>query len=466
MEKRLSQKDFDILFTGQRINKDDINYKYISPFDINNDDDYVEALIHDSEQNFIQSVIVDKTDYTYEEIEGKPEIKLNTGTILRKVGYDRGRYVVKYNFLRKVAGSYQTILVDESGQTYDPSLGYHVMPDGTIMDGDSHENSTGKILQLKELKYFIQEISPSRSEVRIVAQKIKDNDYLNSFINFQTRNNLFTFKSPVKLANLPSENANNSKILHIDKSENLRPNMEGGTLFINNAFIESVIPPEPLPTAGNLTEEIDTIESDPLVIAARFIVSEEITTFYREGELDFNFYYNSFTNDGTNLNMSLDDPIPDQSQFAWQNERIIKNIIAGVDQAAKLGAKFKGGTENSPTILTLKSVSSRPQNVAFEYEWTIFGFDRDRRKKGGLAGMAGQTELFRKPVIGRTGEGDIIIQGARPGSLTHQGTDLKEITVEIYGDDMMIGVGLKISRPALGVKSSVFIANALSIENV
>lgn len=465
MEKRLSKKDFDILFTGKRIDTNDTKFKYIPPFDVNSNDDYVEALIHDSEQNFLESIIVDKEDYYYIEVEGKPEIQIDSGTILRKSGYDRGRYVLKYNFLRKVAGSYETILVDENGNTYDPSLGYHVMPDGTIMDGDSHENSSGKVLQLKELKYFIQEISPSRTEIRIAAQKIRDNNYLNSFINLQTRNNTFTFKSPVKLSNLPNENANKSKILYIDKNEELRPNMSAGTLFINNAFIESVIPPTPPPEAGNLTEEIDTIESDPLVIAARFVISEEITTFYREGELDFNFYYNSFTNNGTNLNMSLNDPIPDQSQFAFQNEKIIKNIIAGVDQAAKLGAKFKGGTENSPTILTLKSVSSRPQNVAFEYEWTIFGFDRDRRKKGGLAGKLGQTELFRREVKGRTGEGDIIIQGARAGSLTHRGTDLKEITVEIYGDDMMIGVGLQISRPALGVQSSVFLANAISIEN-
>ena len=46
------------------------------------------------------------------------------------------------------------------------------MPDGTIMDGASHEDSTGKILQVKELKYFIQEISPSRNEIRIVPQKM------------------------------------------------------------------------------------------------------------------------------------------------------------------------------------------------------------------------------------------------------------------------------------------------------
>ena len=41
-------------------------------------------------------------------------IKLKTGTILRKLGYDRGRYIVKYNFLRKIAGSYENILVDEN----------------------------------------------------------------------------------------------------------------------------------------------------------------------------------------------------------------------------------------------------------------------------------------------------------------------------------------------------------------
>ena len=34
------------------------------------------------------------------------------------MGYDRGRYVVKYNFLRKVAGSYENILVDENNTRY------------------------------------------------------------------------------------------------------------------------------------------------------------------------------------------------------------------------------------------------------------------------------------------------------------------------------------------------------------
>ena len=72
MELRLEEKDYNILYSGKTIDTDDANYKYISSFDPNSEDDYVEALIHDAEQNFIQSVIVDRTDYTYEEVEGKP----------------------------------------------------------------------------------------------------------------------------------------------------------------------------------------------------------------------------------------------------------------------------------------------------------------------------------------------------------------------------------------------------------
>ena len=44
-------------------------------------------------------------------------MKLKTGTILRKMGYDRGRFVVKYNFLRRMAGSHETLLVNNDGST-------------------------------------------------------------------------------------------------------------------------------------------------------------------------------------------------------------------------------------------------------------------------------------------------------------------------------------------------------------
>ena len=104
------------------------------------------------------------------------KIKLKTGTILRRIGYDRGRYVVKYNFLRRLAGSHENVLIDEDGAIHTGD--YHVMPNGTIMTGATHEESTSKPLTLKEYKYFVHEISPSRREVRLAPQRINDSKYI------------------------------------------------------------------------------------------------------------------------------------------------------------------------------------------------------------------------------------------------------------------------------------------------
>ena len=212
MEVRLSRKDLQILDTGGRGKPTERPFQYVTPFDPRtNTDDIVEVLIHDENQNFLERGIVDVDDVIY----SSDGIRLKTGVILRKFGYDRGRYVVKYNFLRNLAGSDETVLVDEGGNVYDGD--FHVMPDGTIMDGASHEDSTGKILQVKELKYFIQEISPSRNEIRIVPQKVKDNKYINSFVNLQTRNNQYTLNEAVSLhGTAQSSTAGDSKIVYDD----------------------------------------------------------------------------------------------------------------------------------------------------------------------------------------------------------------------------------------------------------
>ena len=110
---RLNEIDSNILQTGAQINFNSPEYSYLDGEFGQNPNDYVEVLIHDEEENFLESGIVDKDDYTINPI----GVKLKTGTILRKFGYDRGRYVVKYNFFRKLAGSYENLLVDENQQT-------------------------------------------------------------------------------------------------------------------------------------------------------------------------------------------------------------------------------------------------------------------------------------------------------------------------------------------------------------
>ena len=132
----------------------------------------------------------------------------------------------------------------------------------------------------------------------------------------------------------------------------------------------------------------------------------------------------------------------------------------GKDNVLATVAKFnRPPSEEQPTILTLGSVSSRPQNVAFEYEWTIFGFDRNRYGEG-------RNEEHRyDPITGRVGgSGDIIIQGESAGTLTAKGTDKKQITIEIYGSDIRLGVALRISRPAADLESSVALPHAIFID--
>ena len=75
------------------------------------------------------------------------------------MGYDRGRFNVLYNFLRKMAGSPQTLVTDVDGQVY---------------NGEVNENEIGNSLFIKEDKYNVHEISDSRTELRLITQNIKD----------------------------------------------------------------------------------------------------------------------------------------------------------------------------------------------------------------------------------------------------------------------------------------------------
>ena len=107
---RLNQKDLHILQTGLDIDFNSREYSYLDGAFGENPNDYIEVLIHDGQENFLESGIVEKENYEIRPL----GVKLKTGTILRKFGYDRGRYVVKYNFFRKTAGSYENLLVDEN----------------------------------------------------------------------------------------------------------------------------------------------------------------------------------------------------------------------------------------------------------------------------------------------------------------------------------------------------------------
>jgi len=451
MEVRLEDKDIQILDTGARAKPGDRPFDYVQEFNPTSDNDVVEVLIHDENQNFIESGEVDTEDIVI----SKDGVTIKTGVVLRKMGYDRSKYVVKYNFLRNLAGSNKTLLVEENGTPFEPLTttdvnglqvpNYHIMPDGTIMDGPNHEASENKILRLLEFKYFIQEISSTRREIRILPQEIKDKKYISDFLSLpsgQKRvqiNNIAKFKSD----GLGQPSADQSLQIELDNGLNVFPQMKGGLIYFNNAFIESEIREVPIRDLDTRTEELDSEN-----VQSRFLIIgdngrqfkgdkslQKIHDFFSPLELEAG----NLRDEGTN-NIAYESDNRSLRDIRWLNE----NIFQKVDYTAE-----GGGTE-SPVILTLRSISERPQNVSFLYEWEIFGFDK----------QGNSYNKITTKIPGTSG-GEIFIP-SQPNSLSTSGTDLKELTIHIYGEGVRVGVRLKISSKD-GLVSEVFYPSCIEV---
>ena len=235
---RLNEIDSNILQTGKTIKFNSPAYSYLDGEFGQNPNDYVEALIHDEEENFLESVIVDEDDYTINPI----GVKLKTGTILRKFGYDRGRYVVKYNFFRKLAGSYENLLVDENQQTLEQDTELNINEQtGKITSVD-----TGGEVFIKENKYLINEISPSRTELRITTQNIRDRQYQSDFFNLQRGKKIISstlgdefVRDPVSFTGADLEQKTLSN--QIELSIPTTTNMVGGFIYLNDVYATKAV---------------------------------------------------------------------------------------------------------------------------------------------------------------------------------------------------------------------------------
>ena len=244
---RLNEIDSNILQTGLEINFNSPEYSYLDGEFGQNPNDYVEALIHDEEENFSESGIVDKDDYTINPI----GVKLKTGTILRKYGYDRGRYVVKYNFFRKLAGSYENLLVNENQESYNGDINVDEQS-GKITGTNNQE------LFIKENKYLIHEISPSRTELRITTQNIRDRQYISDFFNLQRGKKIISstlgdefVRNPVFFTGADAEEKIDSTTIELPIPTTT--NMVGGFIYLNDVYNTKVVESEK--TAEDLIDE-------------------------------------------------------------------------------------------------------------------------------------------------------------------------------------------------------------------
>ena len=424
MELRLRQDDIDLLDSGKKIALNDTAYGYVGGDFSTNSNDYVEVLIYDTNNNFLESSVVDTDDYYF--VDGT--IKLNTGTILRKIGYDRGRYVVKYSFLRKLAGSDETVLVDENGDTY---TDFHRMDGGRLMSGTEHSDAAVDLF-VKENKYFIQEISPSRTEIRVVPQNISDSRYLSDFLKVQTSRERISIPSGVKFKvdAQGSSLAADSLTLEFDKRVKIPHQAIGGTVVLNGAFIESVIdltPPDP--TAAR-AEEVESANVLP-----RFIISNDSSGRYAFGDRNFDYAYKYFKD------LTDSSTPPESDDIDYLDESIGLDGIKWLGEKTFDLPKYNYITDQ-PVSVTLTSISAKPQQTTFTYTWEISGYDRDGEDS-----------------YDRVTTDDVTIDGA--SDLKISGTDLKEITINLDSRDCRYGVKLTITKPSDNVDESIYIPCAI-----
>ena len=79
----LSESDAEVLISNEKIEYGSDKDAYLGP-PFGTSDDYIEVLIYDTQNNLLETGVVERTDYLYDEEEGG--IRIKTGTILRKWG--------------------------------------------------------------------------------------------------------------------------------------------------------------------------------------------------------------------------------------------------------------------------------------------------------------------------------------------------------------------------------------------
>ena len=166
----------------------------------NHIEDFVKFCIYDMNETYLKSGVSE--DF---ENDGS-NLKLKPGNDLRKAGFTRGDYKVKYFFYRRLAGADEVILtktVDGEGgivHSGNPKLTgvpmgeFHVDMNGNVYDGNNPptDGTRPTELEVKEYKFFIDEISGDRKEVRLAPQEIKLDKYYKEFDSLSNLSGIYT----------------------------------------------------------------------------------------------------------------------------------------------------------------------------------------------------------------------------------------------------------------------------------
>ena len=78
---RLNVKDTELLRTGQDIDLSSKQYAYLGGAFLDNPNDYIEVLIYDMDNNFLESSVIGDDDFLVEDVGGKKAVRLKIDKI-------------------------------------------------------------------------------------------------------------------------------------------------------------------------------------------------------------------------------------------------------------------------------------------------------------------------------------------------------------------------------------------------
>lgn len=378
MSSRLNEKDREILIGNEPFNYNSVENAYFGGYFGNDSEDYVEVIIYDINDNLLETSVADSEDYYYDSEKGG--VKLKTGTILRKLGYDRGRFKVTYNFLRKIAGSYQTVVTDQGGN---------------IFNGDVDVNEIDKTLFIKEDKYITHQISPSRNEIRLVTQNIRDEKYIRDFYRLAARNKKVTADnssfSNIEFVGTAEEKSTSTQIrfvppVGLEDSGQFEQSMVGGTISIPNFFLVDRIFPPILPTADDVglgTTEV--VGSD--IFQASFFLDTDAGTYQAIRIKNGNNSYGD-TNFSPAFARFKDLTLGQESQTfqQWDDGVDFEGSGRTLDDVRNLhDTQFdcvyvRRDAENDGSVIDIVSNSFLRADTETLYTWQVTGFDKQNGK--------------------------------------------------------------------------------------
>ena len=251
---KLSDKDFELLKKERMSVLGETGP--LSPSFGNGVEDFVKFHVYDINGTYLKSGISE--DF---ENDGN-SIKLKPGNDLRKMGFTRGDYKVKYFFYRRLAGADEVVLTksvgDQSGIVHSgnpqltgiPMGAFYVDDDGKVFEGEKPpvDGSEPSELDVKEYKFFIDEVSADRMEVRLAPQVINLDKYKEEFSDLSDEYGIYTsikgfgnIMSGGGLNGLGKFGGINSTAFQFDTKAGGDPGFKqkyvGGTLEVENAFV-------------------------------------------------------------------------------------------------------------------------------------------------------------------------------------------------------------------------------------